>query len=286
MRVRVYHNVSPDLATRMVYGYQLGHPLVHVFETDIDPGDSDTQDADELAEWIWTACNTDLDPDLPARMHAVATAYRHCGLRSLSVGDLVAFDAADAEMILKVDGAGFSPVRHPLNVVTEHQHGTWPWTASARTATAWVLRCWNRDQDVTSVHPGRDAAIAALATHARQYWTAAAHSGGIPAVPPVGDEEAVRLYYSHPPRDYGDGYDLRSVEVTSPPAAVPPDIAAEHPSLALDLATADGRAIYDLFCQIKRAEARGCSERDAVSILTGWLTSCGIATSSGAPELS
>ena len=40
----------------------------------------------------------------------------------------------------------------PLNIVAGHQHGTWPWTASARTAAGWFLRSWNRDCEVTSVH--------------------------------------------------------------------------------------------------------------------------------------
>jgi hypothetical protein len=285
MRVRVYHNISPDLATRLVYGYQPGHPLVHVFETHIDPGDTDSFDPGDLAEWMWMACNTDLNPDLEAHLRAVATAYRHCGLRSLSVGDVVAIGAAGGEVILMADGAGFSPVGTSLNIVTGHQHGTWPWTASARTVTVWMLTCWNRDREATSVHPGRGAAISALAAHARRYWPAAVRTGGAPAIAPASDEETVRLYYTHAPRDNGDGYELRSVQVTSPPAAVPPDIAAEHPSLALDLATADGRAIYDLFRQIKRVEADGWSGADVVDILTGWFTSCGIDTGGGAPDL-
>lgn len=134
MHVSVYHNVAPDIATRMIWGYEPGHPLVHVLETDVGPdhvSETRAADVDELAEWIWTACNIDLDVDMPPGLHVVASAYRDCGLRSLSVGDVVAIGEGDDRVMLKVDGAGFSAIDSPLNLVTEHQHGTRPWTAGA-----------------------------------------------------------------------------------------------------------------------------------------------------------
>lgn len=290
MHVSVYHNVSEDIATRTIFGYQTGHPLVRVFETDMDTADTETPAATEVAEWAWLACNMDLGGDWHSHLTAIATAYRHCGLRSLSVGDVVAVGDPDDRVILKVDSVGFSPVDGPLNVTTEHHHGTWPWTASARTATAWILRRWSQREHVITVHPSRDAAIGELAMHARSSWTSAVTSGAVFGAPPASDLDAVTQYYS--PADVGvnlpsgpEGYSIRSLDITSPRAAVPAAIASQHPCLALDFATADGRAIYDLFSLIKRAEERGFPDGDIVSILTDWFTSCGINLGAEAPDL-
>jgi hypothetical protein len=277
MRVSVYHNVSPDFATRLIFGYEPGHPLVHVFDTHIENGE---MTADELAEWIWTACNIDLDTDRHPDLLAVATAYRHCGLRSLSVGDVIGIGGRDDRTLLEVDNVGCSRIDGPLNIVTTHQYGTWPWTASARTATAWILRCWNEGEQDISVHSSQDDAIGELAAHVRSSWGPAASSGAVPGTPPASDKEAVSMYFgqalSDGPTPVGrlKGYSLSAIEVTSPPAAVPPELAAAHPNLALDLATADGRAIYDLFIRMARNESREWPE--IARILADWFGSCGV----------
>ena len=203
MRVSVHHNIAPDIATRMAYGYQPGQPLVHVFQTDISPGDGGTA-ADELAEWIWMACNIGHELGQPSLMRAVATAYRHCGLRSLSVGDVVAIGEGQDRAVLSVAGSGFAAVDGPLNIVTERQHGTWPWSASARTVTVRILRRWDRHDEEVSPHPAREDAIGQLAAHARSCWNTIAGADGVPAAPPGRDQEATDIYYglagsdSHP----------------------------------------------------------------------------------------
>lgn len=134
MRVSVYHNVARDEAGRMINfgGYESGHPIVHVFDADIDVGDEVVASA--LAEMVWTAGN--LDPDqLTGRMATLARAYRDRRLRSLSVGDVVALgegDDGENRMAMCVDAVGFSFVRTDrLNIVTTCEHGTQPWPSDA-----------------------------------------------------------------------------------------------------------------------------------------------------------
>lgn len=132
MRVSVYHNVARDQAGRKInwFGYESGHPIVHVFEADIDVGDEIFASA--LAEMVWTACN--LGPDeLTGRMATLARAYRDRRLRSLSVGDVVVLGADEDRMAMRVDNAGFLFVRTDrLNIVTVSEHGTQPWPPEAR----------------------------------------------------------------------------------------------------------------------------------------------------------
>jgi hypothetical protein len=205
MRVSVYHNVATDAANRVIgfFGYEGGQSLVHVFQTEMDAG-TGPDSAELLAERVFEACN--LAPDeLTGHQRTVATAYRHRGLRSLSVGDIIIIiGEGGARVVLSVDRTGYSAVTGPLTVVTAHEHGTWPWSAPAR------------------------------------------------------------------------------------PAPAPEAITAEHPHLAIDLDTDDGRAIYELFWRVKRGQEADGSwpGADTVAVLAEWLASCGFDISASAPDLS
>lgn len=140
-RVSLLHNVARDEHDRRInyFGYEDGHPLVIVFEADIDL--SDGISASVLAEEIYAACN--LDPDtLTGPMAVLARAYRDRRLRSLSVGDLVVIGEEDDRIAMRVDDVGFSPVAvealnllttpEELDLVTIRDHGTQPWPPDAR----------------------------------------------------------------------------------------------------------------------------------------------------------
>jgi hypothetical protein len=131
MRVSVYHNVARDEQGRMINfdGYEPGHPLVLVFEAEIDLGTEDPLSV--LVGEVWTACN--LDPDqLTGRMATLAHAYRARRLRSLSVGDVLMV-GDDDRTVMRVDPVGFTPVNiDQVNVVTTGDHGTRPWSTDVR----------------------------------------------------------------------------------------------------------------------------------------------------------
>jgi hypothetical protein len=287
MRASVYHNIARDEHGRMINfdGYQPGQPLVHVLEAEIDPGTGDGT-AEELAERIFTACN--LAPDeLTGRLRTIATAYRHRGLRSQSPGDVTAVGDGDTRVIMSVDSFGFTRVTGALNIVGTGQHGTVPWPAPV-----WMLHRWDRNDDVVTPHPTDEDALRQLAGHARSSWAAAAGQGGVPATPPLADQDTVDSYYGPDGSEGGpcgdeEGYSLYRVELASPPPAVPPLIAAAHPHLAIDLASADGRAIYRLFRRIKAIEHGDGNWPgvDVVEALKDWLVSCGLDIGAAAPDL-
>jgi hypothetical protein len=287
MRASVYHNIARDEHGRMINfdGYQPGQPLVHVLEAEIDPGTGDGT-AEELAERIFTACN--LAPDeLTGRLRTIATAYRHRGLRSQSPGDVTAVGDGDTRVIMSVDSFGFTRVTGALNIVGTGQHGTVPWPAPV-----WMLHRWDRHDDVVTPHPTDEDALRQLAGHARSSWAAVAGQGGVPATPPLADQDTVDSYYGPDGSEGGpcgdeEGYSLYRVELASPPPAVPPLIAAAHPHLAIDLASADGRAIYRLFRRIKAIEHGDGNWPgvDVVEALKDWLVSCGLDIGAAAPDL-
>jgi hypothetical protein len=132
MRVSVYHNVARDEAGRRIngFGYESGHPIVHVFEAETD---LDWMPASELAEMVWIACNVNPDRLGSGRLATFARAYRDRRLRSLSVGDVVVLGEGEDRMAMRADTAGFSFVRtDQLNIVTIREHGTQPWSPDAR----------------------------------------------------------------------------------------------------------------------------------------------------------
>ncbi|MFE3166721.1 hypothetical protein [Streptomyces sp. NPDC059224] len=79
---------------------------------------------------------------------------------------------------------------------------------------AWVLRRWDRHEDVVSLHADEDSALADLATYVRGVWDNLVGEEGIPDQPPTDDREAVRLYYG-PERDGrpDEGYDLYAEDI-------------------------------------------------------------------------
>lgn len=130
MHVRIYHNVARDHDGHMIHflGYEQGHPLVPVFDADIDLSHPDWAN---LPEAIFEACNVDVD-QIDGPMRSLARAYRERRLRSLSVGDVVVIGDGDDRIALKVAQMGFSPVpTAELNVVNETDHGTEPWPVGA-----------------------------------------------------------------------------------------------------------------------------------------------------------
>ncbi|WP_344957676.1 hypothetical protein [Actinomadura miaoliensis] len=124
--------MARDPEGRMVnfLGYESGHPLVHVFEADIDLGGVVFVSA--LAEALWAACN--LDPEwLTGRCAILARAYRDRRLRSMSVGDVVVIGEGEGRVAMCADSVGFSFVRPDrLNVVTTCAPGTQPWPTDAQ----------------------------------------------------------------------------------------------------------------------------------------------------------
>jgi hypothetical protein len=116
--VTIWHNVASDAhgrPTGMLDGYRPGDPMVAVFTYQADPAEGPEAVAEE-AFGIFNGhprCARDLD---------LARAYYERGLRSLSVGDIVAV----GEIPLAVAKAGWTPVHGGLNEVRTSRHGTRP----------------------------------------------------------------------------------------------------------------------------------------------------------------
>lgn len=80
---------------------------------------------------------------------------------------------------------------------------------------AWVLRRWDRHEDVVTLHGGEDSALADLATYVRGVWDNLVGEEGVPEQPPTDDREAVRLYYGIERDNQPDeGYNLYAEEIT------------------------------------------------------------------------
>lgn len=117
--VTIWHNTATDAQGRptgMLDGYQPGHPMVRVFAYQADPAG---QAPEVIAEEAFAICNGHpadaVGEDLSRRYYA-------CGLRSLSVGDVV----AAGETGLAVARAGWTPVGGGLHEVRTAGHGTHP----------------------------------------------------------------------------------------------------------------------------------------------------------------
>jgi hypothetical protein len=256
MRASVYHNIARDDHGRLINfdGYQPGQPLVHVLEADIDPGLGDGT-PEELAERIFAACN--LAPNkLTGCLRTIATAYRHRGLRNQSPGDVTAIGDGDTRVVMSVDSFGFTRITGALNTVAVSRHGTLPWPAPV-----WMLHRWDRHDDVVTPHPTDEHAIRQLAGHARSSWAAVAGQPGVPATPPLADQDTVDLYYGPDGSEGGpcgdeEGYSLHRVELASPTPAVPP-LTAER-----DAATAQAERAAADRAAAERARDTALGERD------------------------
>ena len=116
--VTVWHNVALDgqgRPTGMLEGYQPGDPVVRVFTYQAAPAGSPEQ----IAEEAFAICN---DHPRDARGADLARRYYQRGLRSLSVGDVVAAGEAG----LAVGRVGWTLVRGGLNEVRMSGCGTRP----------------------------------------------------------------------------------------------------------------------------------------------------------------
>ncbi len=89
-----------------------------------------------------------------------------------------------------------------------------PVALAAAAETVWVLRRWDRHDDVVTLHSTEDSALADLAEYVEQSWSNVATEDDVPDQPPSVAREAIQLYYG-PDRDCPDeGYCLYEEEVT------------------------------------------------------------------------
>ncbi|MET8983257.1 hypothetical protein ABZX85_47600 [Streptomyces sp. NPDC004539] len=80
---------------------------------------------------------------------------------------------------------------------------------------AWVLRRWDRHDDVVTLHVDEDSALAELAVYVREVWHNLVGKHEVPAQPPTDDRAAVRLYYGPDGDDRPDeGYDVYAEGIT------------------------------------------------------------------------
>lgn len=74
---------------------------------------------------------------------------------------------------------------------------------------AWVLRRWDRHEDVVTLHADEDSALADLAEYVRGVWDNLVGEESVPDQPPTDDREAVLLYYGPERDNFPDqGYNL------------------------------------------------------------------------------
>ena len=100
-------------------GYKPGHPLVRVFEAEVEmPHGIDPQ---RVADWMFEAFNAP-EEYLQGKLRDLAEAYRARQLRSLSVGDVVAV----GEIPLACVSRGWEPVTGAVNEVLAGDHGSVP----------------------------------------------------------------------------------------------------------------------------------------------------------------
>ncbi|MEU7318339.1 hypothetical protein [Streptomyces sp. NPDC007083] len=79
---------------------------------------------------------------------------------------------------------------------------------------AWLLRRWDRHEDVVTLHVDEDSALADLAEHVRGVWDNLVGEEGVPDQPPTDNRETVRFYYG-PDRDGrpDEGYNLYAEDI-------------------------------------------------------------------------
>ena len=135
----MFHNVARDSGGHPANyrGYQPGHPLVRVFEADVDPAEVAVKPMrsapcdpsaprrpitpEQIAAGLFDAFNDDAE-NLPPALAALAAAYRARRLRSLSVGDVVVI----GEVPLLVAPRGFAIVTGQVDETVTADHGTVP----------------------------------------------------------------------------------------------------------------------------------------------------------------
>ena len=114
------HAVPSITMPAFVIGYQPGHAIVRVFETQV----GETKDALRVAERMFQIGN--IGPEFQEGTNAdLAAAYRKPGLRSLAVGDVVQV----GEVILHCAPVGFRRVSGKLNEVATGDWGSVPWVS-------------------------------------------------------------------------------------------------------------------------------------------------------------
>ncbi|MER5556223.1 hypothetical protein ABT001_31935 [Streptomyces sp. NPDC002793] len=87
---------------------------------------------------------------------------------------------------------------------------------SPRSASqAWLLRRWDRREDVATLHSDENSALADLATYVRQVWNNIVGQEGVSEHPPTNDFGVVRLYH-RPEHDNqpDEGYSIHAEEIT------------------------------------------------------------------------
>ncbi|MGP4112958.1 hypothetical protein ACTWP5_18860 [Streptomyces sp. 4N509B] len=94
-----------------------------------------------------------------------------------------------------------------------------PHVQPGRRDTVWVLRRFDRHDDVVTLHADENAAYVDLAGYVDLAWDTVAGRDGVPDDPLSDAREAVRLYYG-PDRDRlpDEGYDLFEQEIPSGPS--------------------------------------------------------------------
>ncbi|WP_328373010.1 hypothetical protein OG800_49505 (plasmid) [Streptomyces sp. NBC_00445] len=81
----------------------------------------------------------------------------------------------------------------------------------------WLLRMWNSHEDDTIPYATKAAALAELASHARESWDNLYDQPGVPEQPPADDAEAVELYYGPDGNARpSEGFELYEEEVVRP----------------------------------------------------------------------
>ncbi|MFE0778923.1 hypothetical protein [Streptomyces sp. NPDC058861] len=118
----------------------------------------------------------------------------------------------------------------------------------------WVLRRWDRHDDVVTLHTTEDAAFADLAEYVDLSWSNIAHQDDVPDQPPSDPRKAVQFYYGEDRDSRSDeGYNLHLVEVNGPGTHEAADAAYalfEEVRRAAWAKASDNPDDYDLMLQV------------------------------------
>ncbi|MFE4309147.1 hypothetical protein ACFRR6_24220 [Streptomyces sp. NPDC056891] len=91
---------------------------------------------------------------------------------------------------------------------------------------AWVLRRWDRHDDVVTLHTTQDAALTDLAEYVDLSWSNIAHQDDVPDQPPSDPREAVQFYYGEDRASRPDeGYNLHLETVSGDTDTTAADVA-------------------------------------------------------------
>ncbi|MEV6676255.1 hypothetical protein AB0N09_05210 [Streptomyces erythrochromogenes] len=134
----------------------------------------------------------------------------------------------------------------------------------AEPETVWVLRRWDRHDDVVTLYTTEDSALAGLAGYVDQYWSNIAHRDDVPEQPPSDPREAVQLYYGQDRDSRPDeGYTLYQDTVTGPNTHLAADVAHtlfEDVRRAAWRVASDHPDDYDLMCRADDMDPRNALE--------------------------